>query len=892
MADIKIIVDSSDVVKADNRIDQLGNSGKVAGKGLGKASRGMNQFGKVSAVGGKKMNTFNMQIQQGGYQLQDFVVQLQSGTSFFTAFGQQGSQFAGVFGPQGAVIGAIIAIGSAVGGMLVNSFMGATEEVDKLSDALSEYKSLSDKIADSKSLSKEFGLLADEAGSVLEALKAIQGINISKQIELLGGIGKVARTTSKQVIGTGFMNLVPTFKELSHFSNETLKNAKDFLGVSGTVSEIAVYAGEYARAIERVQSADTLEEQAAAAASLSNFLKEHVALYGDEIENLDEINKLQEVLLGLMKATVVVADDILGSEEGLALGVQALNELFEARLGTIDDTANNYKDILGSSSGLLKSEAALNKLFKDSRGTIDDTANNYKDILGSSNGLLRAETALNQLYENSRGTIDKTANNYEDILGSSEGLLDAENALNELYEDRLGTIDDTANNYEDILGSSSGLLKAEAGLNELYEDRLGTIDDTANSYEDILGSSEGLLKAEAALNKLFKDSRGTIDDTANKYEDILGSSEGLLKAERALNELYEGRLGTIDDTANNYEDILGSEEGLQQGVGALNSMYEDRLDRLMSMSTVYDDILGSERGLLEAEKARLALTSVQDSGYAGGRGGDPRDFSNKDEFRKQLEDSIIEPDKVKKEVAVKQTDLEKLREQVNLETQLFGKSEARQKVMRALGVTMGENFPKTEAGLQAQIEKNLELIAIEEKRQGLIDSITGSVEDGMMAMIDGTISVKDAFKSMAAEIIKELYRVLVVQKIVAAAKLALGFADGGVVSGGSEVTAYANGGVVNGPTNFPMAGNKVGLMGEAGPEAIMPLKRGANGKLGVQAEGGGDSIVINQAFNFQANGDDSVKKLIAQAAPRIAELAKASVIESRRRGGSTKAAFN
>jgi hypothetical protein len=57
-------------------------------------------------------------------------------------------------------------------------------------------------------------------------------------------------------------------------------------------------------------------------------------------------------------------------------------------------------------------------------------------------------------------------------------------------------------------------------------------------------------------------------------------------------------------------------------------------------------------------------------------------------------------------------------------------------------------------------------------------------------------------------------------------------------------------------------------------------------------EGGSQgNVVINQSFNFQANGDDSVKKLIAQAAPKIADMAKASVIDSRRRGGSTKAAF-
>ena len=80
-------------------------------------------------------------------------------------------------------------------------------------------------------------------------------------------------------------------------------------------------------------------------------------------------------------------------------------------------------------------------------------------------------------------------------------------------------------------------------------------------------------------------------------------------------------------------------------------------------------------------------------------------------------------------------------------------------------------------------------------------------------------------------------------------------------------------------------------MGESGPEAIMPLKRGANGKLGVQSEGGSGDVVIHQNFNFQANGDDSVKRIIAQAAPQIAQMTKSSIISDRRRGGQMKATF-
>jgi hypothetical protein len=63
-----------------------------------------------------------------------------------------------------------------------------------------------------------------------------------------------------------------------------------------------------------------------------------------------------------------------------------------------------------------------------------------------------------------------------------------------------------------------------------------------------------------------------------------------------------------------------------------------------------------------------------------------------------------------------------------------------------------------------------------------------------------------------------------------------GFARGGVFAGGQELTAFARGGVVNRPTVFPFS-RGIGLMGEAGPEAILPLRRGRDGRLGVEMNG-------------------------------------------------------
>ncbi len=71
-----------------------------------------------------------------------------------------------------------------------------------------------------------------------------------------------------------------------------------------------------------------------------------------------------------------------------------------------------------------------------------------------------------------------------------------------------------------------------------------------------------------------------------------------------------------------------------------------------------------------------------------------------------------------------------------------------------------------------------------------------------------------------------------------------GFAQGGLIRQGLPVP-FAQGGIIASPVAFPLAGNRVGLAGERGPEAILPLARGSDGRLGVRAEGGGVSITFN-----------------------------------------------
>ncbi|MGE8125507.1 hypothetical protein SAMN02799625_00038 [Methylobacterium sp. UNC300MFChir4.1] len=94
-----------------------------------------------------------------------------------------------------------------------------------------------------------------------------------------------------------------------------------------------------------------------------------------------------------------------------------------------------------------------------------------------------------------------------------------------------------------------------------------------------------------------------------------------------------------------------------------------------------------------------------------------------------------------------------------------------------------------------------------------------------------------------------------------------GFARGGVFRGG-RVQPFAAGGVVAAPTYFPMAGG-AGLMGEAGPEAILPLGRGPDGRLGVAA-GGAAARPVSVTVNIATPDPGAFRRSEAQVTASLA----------------------
>ncbi len=105
----------------------------------------------------------------------------------------------------------------------------------------------------------------------------------------------------------------------------------------------------------------------------------------------------------------------------------------------------------------------------------------------------------------------------------------------------------------------------------------------------------------------------------------------------------------------------------------------------------------------------------------------------------------------------------------------------------------------------------------------------------------------------------------------------------GNVIANNKIVPYAKGGLIERPTIFPLA-TGAALAGEAGVEAIMPLRRGKNGKLGVEATGGGiGNIVVNvDASGSSVEGDENNGRLLGEA---LASAIQSQLLEEKRPGG-------
>lgn len=371
------------------------------------------------------------------------------------------------------------------------------------------------------------------------------------------------------------------------------------------------------------------------------------------------------------------------------------------------------------------------------------------------------------------------------------------------------------------------------------------------------------LDEEERKNKAAKEAK-RIDEDAVKLAEQLKEQILLIKQEKfaALN-FDKDTIGYLDQQKN-----------IAYGI------YERDLDRLGIQGKQKADLLAGYLHLLDQEQALERINRLNETRMAAEAFIAAHDPRFKDEtalMGMPVKASKQSGPKKTKTSSGKKDALQSLMEQLTLEKELLGVNQDRAAVLRALGEDRGKYGPKAindAIAMQAEIRKQNELL---DKQQDLYDTIGGHLEDGMMSFIDHTKSAEEKFKEFAMAVVQDLYRILVVQNMVNAAKSAMS-------GGGNFFSSLFGGGKADGG---PVKGGTTYLVGERGPELFTPP---SNGNIVPNHElGGGTTIVQN--INISTGVQQTVRTEIKQLMPAIADSAKKAVLDGKRRGGSYGKAF-
>ena len=146
------------------------------------------------------------------------------------------------------------------------------------------------------------------------------------------------------------------------------------------------------------------------------------------------------------------------------------------------------------------------------------------------------------------------------------------------------------------------------------------------------------------------------------------------------------------------------------------------------------------------------------------------------------------------------------------------------------------------------------------KRTG--DMVGNNLGNALNDIITGAKEAKEAFADFAKSTINWMMQMMMKQtmsSLFGSFNFGTAAAAQGAVFDQSGMVPFARGGVVNRPTIFPFASG-IGLMGEAGPEAILPLTRTSGGDLGVKTEGGGGGTTIFINAVDSKSFDDMIRR--------------------------------
>tara|TARA_R100001082_G_scaffold71411_1_gene40725 strand:- start:885 stop:3173 length:2289 start_codon:yes stop_codon:yes gene_type:complete len=742
---------------------------------------------------------------------------------------------------------------------------------------------------------------------------------------------------------TGVEKLPQLSRAFSTFGRDVKKTELEFKQFA---QELRKHGSENAKSINNTRAlANTWEELAASVEFGSKEFKEATA---EAKRLNIELNKMEKGggkgirgrLRGAAKTVgTVAAAGIFGGPEGLiGAGLGSLGGPGGAVLGgAIGASLGGLRQSIGEmgkyNASLKQQRFALKLVINDTEKynqaqkflakTSEELAIPQDVIVRQFTALTASVTGAGHSVEDAQDVFLSIASGIRGTGGSLEDMRSAMVATAQVFSKGKVSAEELRQQLGERLPGAFTLFAAS--MNMMPKDLDKALEQGKVTLEDFLGFSKHLFNQYGENAKILADSPAAAGDRlAKEFADIKDNFGGLFANIGA---------GLQDTTTNILKFLNDNQEAIKKSitnivnrttgtVRVLKKIGEDIsgiLSKIMKIFVapfkfIFEKIVGFVKGVIKAIRVTLEAFETIARKLGLGRLLDVPwitiDPETKDLLKNTL-DKLIDPIKDYTQ------DIKDLFTEGDITVaEAFGNPKYDALIENIQKTTLATKQLGNETGeLDATTEnvyKNMQLGAksyfesIKDLGKQIQDATENAFKKMEDALTDFVMTGKLSFRNFVNSILKDIARIAIRQSITGPLSTALSgvFSNLGtnkvtdpssIISPAYELNAlgniyaqngivpFAKGGIVNSPYIFPFK-NGTGLMGEAGPEAIMPLRRGAGGRLGVEASGAGvGNIIVNvDASGTEIEGSEQQGKILGQL---IGAAVQSELIQQSRPGG-------
>lgn len=796
--------------------------------------------------------------------------------------------------------------------------------------------------------------MADRQSNYVIRLKVDGSVKVSREFDNVGDKGdkalrkirKSAGQTNQVLQGVArniTSTLVPAFAAAASASS-IFRNIQTFEKLDIRLRELTGSAEDYANTQEYLKA--KADELNVGIETLSDGYARLLVLQNSGVLNREQVNQLSEGLVNAASALGASGVDIervlFGLSQGLSAGTlraEELNQVVEPLPGLLQEldkaaglSAGGFRRLVNSgqvtsdmfATTLVKAlesyDGAAAKLDGTISGSLTRLNNAWVDLartIGES-GVIEFLADLTEAFADSigvaskavtgqmafaeaTGIVQKTA--FFAARGIKAAYLVVQTSILGLARGVLRSLEFIYDNAVRIVNLLPGIeIEAKKGLTNLADAVDAAIADNARQLIATLdfGPSAESIKALREQEERIKELQRQAEIARSKSEQERArqerSSKTQTKEEKALVKQLEAERKKIEQVTEalkfRNQQLLRDEQTqelynqLQAAGVELKSREGQEIQRLVGEYFRLKEVKKEEE---ETERRKQQLI---------------------EDIKKITEENISAQDKYNERME----ELNKLLEEGAISFEEF--QAAATQAYGELTEASDKWFDGARRALDKYAEEATDMAANVER---VVTNAMKKLED---VLVDAAMTGKFEFKEMVDSIIEDIARLLVRTQITGPLAQGLSglignifgggqggssgggffgslFAEGAAFARGQRITAYARGGVVGRPTLFPMA-NGMGLMGEAGPEAVLPLARTSSGRLGVEAAGigpGGNVYTVNvdargsadpgaTAVSVRRAVDEALSARIPGIIKASSQIAQRKVVDNYQRRGS------